>query len=56
MSTVHKHAHITRPVRPVPQRRPDVDGEPLSETERNALAGNDGPYVSWNDLKAELSL
>ena len=56
MSTVHRRAHITRPVRPVPQRQLDVDNEPLSEAERNALAGNDGPYVTWDALKAELSL
>ena len=54
MTAVRRHAHITRPV-PPPRDR-DVDDEPLTEAERAALAANDGTYVSWDGLKAELHL
>jgi hypothetical protein len=58
MTAVRKHAHITRPPRLMPgTRQPDdVDTEPLSEEERRALAENDGTYVEWEALKAELRL
>jgi hypothetical protein len=58
MTAVRKHAHIVR--LPLKDRRTkridDVDHEPLSDTERAALASDDGPYVRWEDLKAELRL
>ena len=58
MTAVRKHAHITRPPRPVaPSRQSDdVDNEPLSDAERTALAAIDGEYIRWEDLKAELHL
>ncbi|MBF0562079.1 MAG: hypothetical protein HQL37_08675 [Alphaproteobacteria bacterium] len=58
MTAIRKHVHITRPVRPaVPTpAAEDVDDEPLTEAEIAALAANDGTYVSWDDLKAELNL
>ena len=58
MTAVRKHAHITRPVRPIAPMpaTEDVDNEPLTEAEIAALAANDGTYVSWDDLKAELNL
>ena len=55
MTAVRKHAHITRPIAPMPATE-DVDNEPLTEAEIAALAANDGTYVSWDDLKAELNL
>ncbi len=58
MTDARKHAHLTRPVRPVipvPVTE-DVDADPLTEAEIAALSANDGTYVSWDDLKAELKL
>jgi len=57
MSAARKHVHITRPVRPIaPAPKPSVDDEPITEAEHRALEANDGTYVSWDDLKAELCL
>ena len=34
----------------------DVDDEPITDDERRALEANDGTYVDWEVLKAELRL
>jgi len=39
-----------------PTRIPDVDDEPLTAVERQALEENDGTFTNWEDLKAELKL
>lgn len=59
MTALRKHVHIARvrlPLARNPRPAPDVDDEPLSETERAALASDGGEYVRWEDLKAELKL
>jgi len=58
MTAARKHVHITRPVRPIAPSPnvPDIDDEPITDAERRALEANDGTYVPWDDLKAELHL
>lgn len=58
MTAARKHVHISRPVRPIAPltNAPDVDDEQITDAERRALEANDGTYVSWDDLKAELHL
>ena len=59
MTATKRPAHIMRaamfPTR-IPHRAGDVDAEPVSETERTALASKDGDFVRWETLKAELRL
>ena len=59
MTAARKHVHISRPVpppAPIPDAHEDVDDEPLTEAELAAIAADDGTYIAWEVIKAELGL